>query len=274
MGARSSKAREEKAVPVARTDTVVQMQDDIQTGISLPLEVQVAHFTPSSFPLVPIISARTSSLCEDSWSKIVANEIEDQYGGKISGMTVFYDEFYHRLEQFDSKGQFEAVLSRHAASGSSKIAAKGAILVRIVRYVLAIRVDTKQTQMMLYMLGKAHSTRNIRPWQYSIFVQTLLLTISSQLGTNATNEVMEAWVNLFAFVMRSMLPAAIRGQVVETEININTSSEFDAGRVAEEVAELEEAKAVNKRMQKASRSNMTSKVQTARGSDDGHQERS
>ena len=51
----------------------------------------------------------------------------------------------------------------------------------------------------------------IRPWMYSAFVQTLLLTISSRLGHRATHDVMEAWVNVFAFVLKRMLPAAIRG---------------------------------------------------------------
>ena len=142
----------------------------------------------------------------------------------MSGMTVFYNEFYDRLEQLDSSGRFEAVLSRNT-SGDNKIAAKGAILIRIIKFVLKIDTDTKDNQMMLFMLGKSHSQKAIRPWQYSIFVQTLLYTISSRLGVDATNDVMESWVNLFAFVMKSMLPPAIRGQVVETELSINTSSE-------------------------------------------------
>jgi hypothetical protein len=78
-------------------------------------------------------------------------------------------------------------------------------------------------------------------------VQTLLNTISSRLGTHATNTVMEGWVNLFAFVMQSMLPPAINGQVVETELNINTSSEFAGGRTAIEVQEIEEVKEVAKK---------------------------
>ena len=171
----------------------------------------------------------------------------------MSGMTVFYNEFYDRLEQLDSSGRFEAVLSRNT-SGDNKIAAKGAILIRIIKFVLKIDTDTKDNQMMLFMLGKSHSQKAIRPWQYSIFVQTLLYTISSRLGVDATNDVMESWVNLFAFVMKSMLPPAIRGQVVETELSINTSSEFASGKLADEVAELEEVKEVRKKMKKGGKS--------------------
>jgi hemoglobin-like flavoprotein len=78
---------------------------------------------------------------------------------------------------------------------------------------------------LLVILGKSHSRKAIRPWQYSIFVQTLLLTIASRLGTGATNNVMEAWVNLFAYVMHGMLPHAIKGQVNDRELNINTADE-------------------------------------------------
>jgi hypothetical protein len=59
--------------------------------------------------------------------------------------------------------------------------------------------------------------------QYTIFLQCLVLTLSSRLGTAATGDVMEAWVNAFAFVCKTMLPLAIDGQVDNTEINITTS---------------------------------------------------
>ena len=123
----------------------------------------------------------------------MSSDVVDTFGAKISGMTVFYIEFYNRLSVLDTNGRFEAILSRHSIE-KNKIAAKGAILIRIINFVLRIENDDKSTQMMLYMLGKSHSQKHIRPWQYSVFVQTLLVTISSRLGTGATNDVMEAWV--------------------------------------------------------------------------------
>jgi hemoglobin-like flavoprotein len=160
-------------------------------------------------------------------------------------MTAFYNEFYERLQMFDSSGKFDAVLSRHSG-GQNKIAAKGAIILRIVNFVVRIQGDSKGNAMLLFMLGKSHSKKAIRPWQYSIFVQTLLNTISSRLGREATSDVMEEWVNLFAFVMQGMLPAAIRDQVVETELSINTSSEFTGGKIANEIRVLEDDRAQRK----------------------------
>ena len=126
-----------------------------------------------------------------------------------------------------SRHQIEAVLGSHT-TGQNKIAEKGAIIIRIVNYVLSISNNDEQTQFRLYTLGKAHAKRKIRPYMYSIFVQVMLYTISAQLGTHASHEVMEAWVNMFAFIMKSMLPLAIKGQTVETEIAINTKCEFNS----------------------------------------------
>src|SRR4051794_15895678 len=126
------------------------------------------------------------------------------------GITQFYTEFYARLDTLDSSGKFDAILSAHT-SGTNKIAAKGEILIRIIKFALSIQGDNPAVQLQLYLLGKSHVQKRIRPWQYSIFVEAMIFTISSRLGTEATHEVMEAWVNIFAFILRSMLPQAIKG---------------------------------------------------------------
>jgi hypothetical protein len=112
--------------------------------------------------------------------------------------------------------------------------------------------------MTLYMLGKSHAHKAIRPWQYSVFIQTLVNTISSRLGTAASSKVMEAWVHLFAYVMKLMLPPAIQNQVVEAELYINTSSEFAQGRIADEVQEIEEVRDISKKMKSLNGSRQSS----------------
>jgi hemoglobin-like flavoprotein len=209
----------------------------LQHQINIPLQVQVAHFTPSSFPLIPTVNKTTSHLCAASWAIIEGQSIKINDYDMISGMAAYYSEFYDRLEQFDSTGKFDAVLSRNSKA-EDQISAKGAIILRIVKFVVRLDPESPQNEMVLYMLGKSHLQKAIRPWQYSIFVQTLLNTIASRLGTDATSEVMEAWVNLFAYVMQGMLPAAIKGQVVETELSINTSSAFDNGKILDEIREF------------------------------------
>ena len=100
----------------------------------IPLDVQVAHYTPAIFPLVPIISPKINQLCCDSWKKIQANKemtesgtrlfllvntpihpwINDSFfppspfvvllfckGLELNGITLFYNDFYERLAVMD-----------------------------------------------------------------------------------------------------------------------------------------------------------------------------
>ena len=244
MGNKSGKYSK-TACTEGNEDTVLDLQNSFKK-ISIPMEVAVAHYTPSSFPLVPIISKNTCKIIGESWQLIVKNEVIDSFGNSTSGITAFYNDFYERLDMLDTSGRFEAVLTRNV-DGMSKLQAKGAILIRIIKYIMAIEGDSRDVQYSLYVLGKSHSHKGIRPWQYTIFVQTLLMTISARLGTNASNDVMEAWVNMFAFVMRSMLPPAIEHQIVETEINVNVSSQFASEKATQELAAAEELKVVKRR---------------------------
>lgn len=271
MGASSSKkakeSRKEKissSKSVSKTSTnnfdeVFNEQAKLQKLTSIPLEIQCAHFTPSTFPMMPIVDPSTFHLCDHSWRHILEMNVSDDMGTVTSGVTAFYRDFYDRLDKVDSNGGFEAVLSRHTgADAQSQIIAKGAILVRIIKFALSIARDTKHSQVTLFMLGKMHFQLGIRPYMYSVFIQTLLLTISARLETKATNDVMEAWVNIFGYILRSLLPPAIRGQVVETEMYVNTSSEFSSGKVLDEVAELEEVRGIKKKLMKSSSSSVAS----------------
>ena len=143
-------------------------------------------------------------------------------GFEINGITLFYNDFYARLDEVDENKKIEAVLAAHS-TGQNKIAEKGAIIIRIVNYVLSLKQNDEQTQFRLYALGKAHAKRAIRPYMYSVFVQCMLYTISNQLGLHASHEVMEAWVNIFSFIMKSMLPLAIVGQTIETGTHMDHS---------------------------------------------------
>jgi hypothetical protein len=132
-------------------------------------------------------------------------------------------------------------------------------------FALSVEESSPEVEMSLYLIGKAHAQRAIRPWMYSAFMQTLMNTLSSRLGNEASKKVMEAWVNLFAYIMKFLLPPAIQGRVVETEMNINTSSAFAEGRVFAEVAAMEEVKEFNKKIKSRGSSANPSIKSSARG---------
>ena len=215
---------------------IIELQKQLSITYAIPIEISVAHYTPSIFPLIPIINPKINELCKNSWKIICSNKEILGSGFEVTGITLFYNDFYERLKLVDENHKIEAVLTAHS-TGNNKIADKGAIIIRIINYILSISQNDHQTQFRLFTLGKAHSKRAIRPYMYSVFVQNMLYTISNQLGVNATHEVMEAWVNMFAFVMKSMLPLAIKNQVLENEININTKTDFSSDHVKTQILE-------------------------------------
>ena len=216
---------------------IKKIQERLEKKYSVHIDVQVAHYTPSIFPLVPILNKQTNHLCTTSWKLICNKKEKTESGVDLTGITLFYNDFYERLKLVDENKKIESILSAHS-TGLNKIAEKGAIIIRIINYVLSITINDEQTQLRLYNLGKAHTKRLIRPYMYSIFVQNMLYTISNQLGIHATHEVMEAWVNTFSFIMKSMLPMAIKGQTLETEIGINTRSDFSSDTIQSQMREI------------------------------------
>lgn len=190
----------------------------------IPMELQVAHYMPATFPLVSTLTMSTIAACRHSWN-IVINRHELDHNGRLQthGMTLFYNEFYRRLEQVDSLGRIEEVLARRG--GRNKIAAKGSLIIRIVRYMLNMD-NSADTIRSLRMCGKSHRIKGIRPWQYSVFMEVLLQTLSHRLAESASMDVMDAWVNLSAFSLAHMLPAAIEGRVVESEAAFNYDMNF------------------------------------------------
>eukprot|EP01041_Mallomonas_annulata_P011958 gene11958-25048_t len=258
MGIFLSKGRYDDEFVSGNTISIVCMQKKLKKELDIPMQVAVAHYTPASFPIIPKINKKFSDLCNESWQSILDNctKLENGEVG-TSGLVMFYNDFYERLQQVDTSGKIESVLSQ-GSSSDNKVAAKGGVLVRIINYILMIEDDTKATQSMLYMLGVSHAQKRIRPWQYAVLVQTLLLTIAARLDNKATNEVMEAWVNLFAFVMKSMLPPAIEHRIVPTEVHINTSSDFAGGKIAEQVEVLEEVKNIRRKFSRDTASHRSS----------------
>ena len=179
---RESKQNDQK---IPCEDNIANIHAKMKKKYTIPLPLQVAHYTPTIFPLVPIISPRTNQLCADSWKLICSNREISENGVELSGITLFYNDFYERLTTYDENKKIEGTLAAHTA-GINKIAEKGAIIIRIINYVLSIHENDEITQFRLYALGKAHAYRKIRPYMYSIFVQTLLYTIAAQLGTHAS----------------------------------------------------------------------------------------
>jgi hypothetical protein len=69
---------------------------------------------------------------------------------------------------------------------------------------------------------------------YAIFIETLLITVATRLGSDASADVMEAWVHLFAYVLKYMIPPAIKGHVDMKETYLKAATFKNAYQDAEE----------------------------------------
>lgn len=228
--------------------SVQQMHDQFNENQS-SLESHVFHYSPPQFPMRPEVTKTVIAYCKESWGFIMEPIVVD--GVTVCGLTAFYTDFYEMLEIFDKQGKFESILLQHT-SGLNAASVKGAILIRIMNFALSLDPDNvEKTRYALYMLGKSHNNRRIRPWQYSTFIQCLISALSSRLGPRATSEVMGAWVNLFAFILQNILSVAIKGLVNEAELEINVSDEVSSAEITDELARMQEAKNMEKKLNKA-----------------------
>ena len=70
----------------------------------------MAHYTPCIFPIIPIINQKINELCSESWKKNCSNKEILESGFEVSGITLFYNDFYERLSIVDEGHKIEAVL--------------------------------------------------------------------------------------------------------------------------------------------------------------------
>ena len=110
------------------------------------------------------------------------------------------------------------------------------VLIRIMEFLTTIDIEHNDLFFMkVEGLAKIHSKRTIRPWMYSCFIETLTTTgkksvllyacgqdmvmshrfdvhetVSFCLEEKATYEVATAWTHLGAYVLRALLPGAIK----------------------------------------------------------------
>ena len=90
---------------------IIELQKQLSITYAIPIEISVAHYTPSIFPLIPIINPKINELCKNSWKIICSNKEILESGFEVTGITLFYNDFYERLKLVDENHKIEAVLT-------------------------------------------------------------------------------------------------------------------------------------------------------------------
>jgi len=175
----------------------------------------VQHFMPASFPLNSILTPYHLKKVKSSWMLLKSGSCEGFSAGTggRSGLVFFFDEFYLRLFQRSKK--FRAYFG-------ADLKKRGEILLRIIQFVTSLDISDKdKIESQINILGRAHAKRNIRPWMYSVFVETLIETIMYCLGEDGSFEVSLSWTFTFSFTMEILLRHALKGKLLDSEFSTN-----------------------------------------------------
>jgi hemoglobin-like flavoprotein len=166
--------------------------------VKIDNEIKIAHYTSCIFPLVPLINDNTYDICNESWKYIINKKIVNN---NLSGISMFYNEFYKRLSLIDTNNKIITLIEKNC-KGENKITAKGNLIIIIIKFALDKTQHTNAKFKKIKILAKKY---NIDPYVYSIFLETLIYTISDNLEYNATHNIMKEWINLFAYILKEFL---------------------------------------------------------------------
>jgi len=163
----------------------------------------VRHYMPGTFPVHFSLKNEHIYCVQDSW-KIIK---EGTGAGLLllnrqnqSGLVTFYDEFYRRL--FLRSQVFE---KRFVG-----LKTRAGILYKLVRFISTLDASKEQDAIeLLKKLGRSHAKRNVYPWMYSIFCETLVETIMLCFGAEKHFGIFFAWSSTLSFCLNIMIKQAV-----------------------------------------------------------------
>ena len=112
----------------------------------------------------------------------------------------FYDLFYERL--------FEVAASTKPLF-KNDMQVQGKALVKMISAALGLLNDNVQLTDALQGLARGHAAKGVVSSQYGIVGETLLWTLERVLGEAFTDEVKGAWLRIYCFMLKVILPAAV-----------------------------------------------------------------
>lgn len=168
----------------------------------MSFSAKLEHYQPAEFPLKPVITTSTHAITNSSWKLIKDAKYEDPEAkeGEVNGAIFFYNTFFRMLfeRSADLRIKFPTVFLQ------------ATVMSKVIGLCLSIEYGKLELQITeIEELGRKHRTIVNDPWHFSVYATTLHSTFKLALGENATPETMKAWLNVLAFILRHMLPAAI-----------------------------------------------------------------
>jgi len=156
----------------------------------------------------PVLTPRVGELTKLSWERIVSGDAQgfkkiQENDPTVTSLVYFYDRFYTQLFFLypEVKRFFQASIS-----------SQGRRLVKSLMGLATITLfDTSRVHSRLVELTNTHNTIGIHPMYYGGFVWNMIITLRHCLGEDWTNDIQEAWTIAGSYMLRTMVPVAVRG---------------------------------------------------------------
>lgn len=167
-------------------------------------DVKLKSYMPTTFPFEPDLNPTTVRICAVSWERVMMNCVNEY----------FCEVFYNRLKVLDKSGRLNKVISMHCPGPeSSKIAmkARNVILLRMLSYAVHLDTESAIAHEALIRLARSHAkfTTMIGLESYALFVQNMVNTLEIFLGEDYSKDVANAWIQLFAYILKKFLGYAL-----------------------------------------------------------------
>lgn len=166
----------------------------------------ITHFTPAQFPIPAHLDTQIIRICYKSWMRIYYGT----NGEREAFAVCFYDKLLRKSPRF----------ADIFPSGVAGDLFKHDLLAKAITMLTTLDLDTCKHR--LTSLGKFHNKLKIRPWMYSDYFVTVVETLNTVLGDQASYHLMEQWYQALSFVSFFMLRGALTGNVIEGEVGVGS----------------------------------------------------
>jgi len=179
------------------------------SGVFSPREAFVVeHYLPVFCIMNPVLSPRIGELTKMSWERVVSGEAQGfkkvkEKQPELTSLIYFYDRFYHQL--FFLYPEVRHFFQSSIASQGRRLVKSLMGLATIVSYD-SLRVCKKLTE-----ITERHNQLGIHPMFYGGFMWNIIITLRHCLDEDWTQDIEEAWVTSASFMLRVMIPIAVRG---------------------------------------------------------------
>lgn len=188
--------------------------------------IMVARYTHPLFQLdiEPEISPEIVQMCKDAFEMLSTGKTRVYARAKAKNANILEplcfmaEDFYNTM--------FERIPSSKALFNVD-IGTQAKMLTAVLRAILDVLSFDSEAVSIFEDLAHSHNKLKIHPSYYGEFAYTFICTMRKHLGRSFTEEAETAWVSLFSYVLKIMIPIAVDGILSTGKTKVKWRSETD-----------------------------------------------